>query len=344
MNSINLFLPLALWVLGAISIYAQESVVRAPTFDSGRVGFHTSVNGVHSDYRLRSIAILPGGKIDIRASRPFALSIKAGEGALEKKNRNYWVWSLPERPLVYTAELTAEGDAAPVKIQAFVQVPYSAMQKGKIHGYSVGTYALGSAAYPRPFGFIEVTSVNENTYVSPHFQLKQFLCKQGGSFPKYVVLYETLLIKLERILEKLNQVGIVADDLYVMSGYRTPYYNKSLGNVNNSRHILGDAADIFVDTSPKDGRMDDLNGDGRIDVKDSAYLKEIVESLERDPQARELAGVDYKIGGIGVYSSNSSHGPFVHVDARGTPARWGVEVGANPSPRKNRTGRDTEVE
>jgi uncharacterized protein YcbK (DUF882 family) len=28
------------------------------------------------------------------------------------------------------------------------------------------------------------------------------------------------------------------------------------------------------------------------------------------------------VGGIGIYPATSAHGPFVHIDARGTRARW----------------------
>jgi hypothetical protein len=28
-------------------------------------------------------------------------------------------------------------------------------------------------------------------------------------------------------------------------------------------------------------------------------------------------------GGLGLYQANRAHGPFVHVDVRGYPARWG---------------------
>jgi len=28
------------------------------------------------------------------------------------------------------------------------------------------------------------------------------------------------------------------------------------------------------------------------------------------------------VGGYGIYRANSVHGPFVHIDVRGTPARW----------------------
>jgi hypothetical protein len=29
------------------------------------------------------------------------------------------------------------------------------------------------------------------------------------------------------------------------------------------------------------------------------------------------------VGGVGVYRGTRSHGPFAHVDVRGTRARWG---------------------
>ena len=57
--------------------------------------------------------------------------------------------------------------------------------------------------------------------------------------------------------------------MQVMSGFRTPRYNHSGGNTagraNLSRHMYGDAADVFVDND-RNGSMDDINGDGRVDT------------------------------------------------------------------------------
>ena len=52
---------------------------------------------------------------------------------------------------------------------------------------------------------------------------------------------------MELILQRLNAKGYRCDSFHVMSGYRTPYYNKAIGNVKYSRHIYGGAADIFID-------------------------------------------------------------------------------------------------
>ena len=62
--------------------------------------------------------------------------------------------------------------------------------------------------------------------------------------------------------------------------------------------------------------MDDLNGDGRVDINDAHILAAAADSVER--QHPEL------VGGIGIYPATGAHGPFVHIDARGTRARWGA--------------------
>ncbi len=122
-----------------------------------------------------------------------------------------------------------------------------------------------------------------------------------------------LLDKLERLIDRLHAAGHPVRGLTVMSGYRTPRYNREIGNETMwSRHTVGDAADVFVDDD-HDGQMDDLDGDGKVTVDDARFLLRIVEELDDDPR---LAG------GASVYPATAAHGPFVHVDARGYRARW----------------------
>jgi hypothetical protein len=112
-------------------------------------------------------------------------------------------------------------------------------------------------------------------------------------------------------------MGFAAKGLHVMSGYRTPQYNGpgGKGRAKFSRHTYGDAADVWLDDDG-DGQMDDLNRDGRVDTKDAEVLASAVERVEqREPEL---------VGGYGVYRANRVHGPFVHIDVRGTPARWGM--------------------
>lgn len=77
--------------------------------------------------------------------------------------------------------------------------------------------------------------------------------------------------------------------------------------------MYGDAADIIIDADG-DGRMDDLNHDGRVDRGDVRVIEESVERVER--RYPELAG------GLGLYDAMGPRGPFAHIDVRGTVARW----------------------
>src|SRR5262245_21810244 len=97
-------------------------------------------------------------------------------------------------------------------------VPFEAVRNGMLNGYHIGEYPVPvsndspwsltmAPAYAAPPGFIEVTPENIDTPVSPHFTLGQFLCKQPGDFPKYLVLTTRLLIKLESILDEVNRLG-----------------------------------------------------------------------------------------------------------------------------------------
>lgn len=79
---------------------------------------------------------------------------------------------------------------------------------------------------------------------------------------------------------------------------------------------LGGAADFCIDESPADGRMDDLNRDGRVDRNDARWLANFINDMSR----RGAFGP--RVDGLGVYGSTAAHGPFVRVDVRGTQARW----------------------
>jgi uncharacterized protein YcbK (DUF882 family) len=147
--------------------------------------------------------------------------------------------------------------------------------------------------------------------------LKQFLCKEDTSrtFPKYVLFKERLPLKLEAVLERVNGMGFEVDTLHLMSAFRTPYYNHAIGDVKYSLHQWGSAADVYIDPLKKD-RMADLNRDGQVDIQDSKFLYDEIERMLAD---KDLARFQ---GGMGFYPGTSAHPPFVHIDVRGTAARW----------------------
>jgi uncharacterized protein YcbK (DUF882 family) len=201
--------------------------------------------------------------------------------------------------------------------------PFTDKVKGRIGTYRIGFFPAEqrtrAGAYGNPEGFLEVTASNADTPISEHFRLRDFLTKdQVSVWPKYLVLREPLVDKLELVLQELRGMGVPATKLRVMSGFRTPQYNQqgvgSGGRANDSRHQYGDAADVYVVNGSRDW-MSDLNGDGRVDTRDAKVLATAAERVEQKyPQL---------VGGIGVYKATSAHGPFVHIDVRGNRARWG---------------------
>lgn len=220
--------------------------------------------------------------------------------------------------------LSAGDSAVAANLSLIVLKPFSAKVNGRIGTYRMGTwpYEKGtprSASYAPPKGFVEVTRETFGTDVSDHFTVGEFVTKdQRDVWPKYLALDRRLLDKLELTIDELNLMGYGVKDFSVMSGFRTPRYNEggvgAGGRSAVSRHQYGDAADVYPDDN-RDGRLDDLNRDGRVDLKDARILASAAEAVER--KNPEL------VGGIGIYPSTSAHGPFVHIDARGTRARWG---------------------
>jgi hypothetical protein len=256
---------------------------------------------------VTTLTVLPGQSVTFEAPASMA---RARAGRLAGDGKGGWTWTAPTTPGLYPIQVIAADARDSITINAFVLVPFNPAKGEHVNGYRIGRYPRNP-----PRGFIEVTRANRDAFVSPHFRLGQFLCKQAGGYPKYVVLDDRLLNKLEYLLERVNAAGYNVSTFHIMSGYRTPAYNRALGNVPYSRHTWGAAADIFVDED-RDGVMDDLNGDGRHDVGDADVLYRLFDAASNDPEHQTL------IGGMGKYRPTAAHGAFVHVDVRDRKARW----------------------
>ena len=279
-------------------------------------GFALRFHNEISRLRISSTSVLPGETLEIEAvgrDGSVRTDVLADSAQAVAVRPGVWRWHAPAVPGLHTLHLvSALGRPDSVLLNIFVTVPRTLLKGPWLNGYRIGSYppaevVQGTRVEP-PAGFIEVTQGNLDTPVSPHFRLGQFLCKEPGGFPKYVVLNDRLPLKLEALLEKAKAEGLRVSNFALMSGYRTPYYNRLIGNRTTfSRHLWGAAADIVVE---------DYNGDGRVNAKDTALLAGLAEQLERDPTQGNF------VGGLGLYTSNESHGPFVHVDVRGRSARW----------------------
>lgn len=245
---------------------------------------------------------------------PFA-SLRGVSGKLRAVLRRATHGDTAHRTETYIA-----ADSSPFHVLPLT--PLTAKAGSSWRGYRIGYWpgerpAARASRYDLPAGFLEVTPENADLAVSQRFQLRHFLTKdQQDAWPKVLVLELSLVDKLELIADRLAQLGR-PDAVRVMSGFRTPQYNAQGvgrgGRARDSRHMYGDAADIYVDADGN-GRMDDLDRDGRVTIKDARWLAKVAEEV----------GVLYPelAGGIGVYKANAVHGPFVHVDLRGTLVKW----------------------
>lgn len=301
-----------------------------------------------SAFRLADLAFGRSGQLRVMFSDPFRrveLPIE-WNGAPPSDLRYQWVPVNGTQPHALqgagwvAAGFTAPGEQGQWKLQLtgtgvtqtvdeltlVTRVPFSEKRDGFLNGYRIGRYVAETngtrdGAYAPPPGFIEVTPFNQDMAVSAHFHLRNFLTKdQFSVWPKYLALDLRLIDKLELVMQELNAMGVRTESMAVMSGFRTPAYNiQGVGEGGRallSRHTYGDASDVWVDND-NDGWIDDLNGDGRRDTRDILVMLRAVERVER--RYPELTG------GAGVYNGNGAHGPFIHIDARGYRARWGLD-------------------
>ena len=293
-------------------------------FSPEKANFEIKFKNEISSYRIMGVFALPGEILSFEINhmgKKGNYSFETDKGFISDSTIGKWKWKTPSEKGNSRIVIRNVSEPDSMILNVFTKVPLSEVKNGYLNGYNIGKYPdiplKGLAIYNKPPGFIEVTEENEDTHISPHFTIKQFLSKQGGDYPKYLVLRERLVLKLELILEKVNAKGYDCNTLYIMSGYRTPYYNHAIGNVKYSRHVWGGAADIFIDMNPADDYMDDLNGDGIINYKDAGILYEIIDDMYGEPYYGSFWG------GLGRYKKTNNHGPFIHIDVRGFRARWG---------------------
>lgn len=99
---------------------------------------------------------------------------------------------------------------------------------------------------------------------------------------------------LKNVQELANNLQVLRDEIgkpiKIISGYRSPEYNKKIGGAKKSQHMTASASDIQVD------------GMTPLEVKQK------IENL--------ISSGKMKKGGVGLYPT------FTHYDVRGFNARW----------------------
>jgi hypothetical protein len=285
---------------------------------SARAPFGIRIGTVFNPYRVFGIFVMPGQTVELEvvetAMQDFVLETATGHQ--EPFIGRRLLWTAPSESGLHPVRIRAHPGGAEILVNVFVKVPHDHRNES-LDGYLIGRYGQSpDPAFARPRGFVELTPETEHALISPNFTLGQFRCKQNAGYPAFVLVQERLVLKLERLLEEVNARGIETASFHVMSAFRTPHYNRAIGNRTTfSQHLYGGAADIFIDISGN-GRMDDITGDGRVTVEDARLLAGIVEDLTRLAEFRPF------IGGLGIYAPAPHRGPFIHVDVRGSLARW----------------------
>ena len=125
----------------------------------------------------------------------------------------------------------------------------------------------------------------DDSVLSPHFRLEEFRCKDGTAVPKASV--PALKRLCEDVLEPLRERF---GPCTVMSGYRPTAYNRSIGGARFSQHIY--------------------------DLHPNTVAADLIFARGRPGEWADAAEPLLQRGGLGRYPG------FVHVDNRGTKARW----------------------
>ena len=123
--------------------------------------------------------------------------------------------------------------------------------------------------------------------LSPAFRVREFRCRDGTDT---ILIDEGLVVLLQCIREHFGK------PVHITSGYRTAAHNAAVGGSKSSQHLLGRAADFYVEG---------------VDVAAvAAYAETLLPSR----------------GGIGRYPKDAAHPKrrtgWVHIDTRADKSRW----------------------
>ena len=125
--------------------------------------------------------------------------------------------------------------------------------------------------------------------LAPSFKVGEFACPGSD----VVLIDDELVVLLQCIREHFGK------PVHITSGYRTAAYNAALpGASKSSQHVLGRAADFWVEDTPVATVAD--------------YAEKLLSSR----------------GGIGRYPKDSAHPKrktgWVHIDTREKKSRWSL--------------------
>jgi len=113
----------------------------------------------------------------------------------------------------------------------------------------------------------------------------------------YDCIPKELIPNADKVLQNLQVLrDTCGKPITIMSGYRSPERNESVGGAKKSQHMEGNAVDIKVKgMKPED-------------------VAKLVEKLIADGKMAQ--------GGLGIYPRSTPEEGWIHYDTRGAKARW----------------------
>ena len=133
----------------------------------------------------------------------------------------------------------------------------------------------------------EYSLARDSTWqLSPSFKVREFACKGSDA----VRIDDELVVLLQCIREHFGK------PVHITSGYRTAEHNAAVGGSKSSQHLLGRAADFYIESVPV--------------ATVAAYAETLLPGR----------------GGIGWYPKDAAHPKrmtgWVHIDTRANKSRW----------------------
>lgn len=273
--------------------------------------FAISVNNVSLQPHMMAFTASAGSQVTLSCSDSLSWSITSL--ALSATGKEFR-FVLPRSHGTYT--VTASDTTSVQEWIMIVPLNQDQFRTATINSFLVGFYGDGNTRDHLPDrGFIELWPDVFDARISTHLSFSDFLGHTEGNWPQYMVLDLRLVYKLERVLEEVAKSYPEARDIHCISGFRTPAYNEEIGNETGfSLHLYGAASDFWIEGWPANNLIDDLDRNKRIDVFDGELIVTAARRLE--------ATGEVAVGGASAYRWITTHGPFVHLDTRGSAAVW----------------------